>query len=87
MTSRGLGGRGAPLRLGIVVSENNAAAAKSLGVEGIDNGDETANAKAIIAAVNREGGALGAPVQAVYYTAKLSDASRQSDQIYAEVCD
>jgi ABC-type branched-subunit amino acid transport system substrate-binding protein len=76
-----------PLRLGIVVTENNAALASTFGVKGVDNGDEPANAKAIVAQVNREGGVHGAPVQAVYYTAKISDASRPSDQLYTEICD
>jgi ABC-type branched-subunit amino acid transport system substrate-binding protein len=74
------------LRLGIVVTENNAALASSVGLEGVDNGDEQRNAAAIVAAVNAAGGVGGRPVQPVYFTVKMSDANTPSDELYSRVC-
>lgn len=75
-----------PVRVGIVVAENNAAFAESLGIKGASNGDEPGNARALVKAINAAGGLAGRQIDPRYRLIRVSDASETNTQIYAEVC-
>jgi hypothetical protein len=76
-----------PFRVGIVVVENNAAVAESFGLEGVSNGDEQANARAIVKAINADGGLGGRPIDPRYYVIRATDSSKSNGQLYAEICE
>lgn len=75
-----------PVKVGIVVVENNAAFGESLGVEGASNGDEPGNARALVKAINAAGGLAGRTIDPRYRLIRISEASKPSQQLYAEIC-
>lgn len=75
-----------PVKVGIVVTENNAAFGESLGVQGASNGDEPGNARALVKAINASGGLAGRRIDPRYRLVRISEASKSSEQMYAEIC-
>lgn len=68
----GTGGTGSaavstPIQVGFVLSKSNAAVGSAIGVDGASNGDERAQAEALVAAYNGRGGLAGRKITPQYF--------------------
>lgn len=66
--------------IGFVTQQGATAAAAAAGANQIDYGDSQAQAKAVVAALNKRGGVLGRKIVPVFYDVKTSDDRQTSTQ-------
>jgi hypothetical protein len=78
-------GRGTTIHIGIADSDVNTYA-KTLGLQGIATGDETAQVNAVVSRINGRGGLLGRRIELVWFHADSEETLNRPAQAAQEAC-